>query len=152
MRIRKMKKTDYAVVDGLLLQLQELDVDGRPDLFKPMKHYMPQETFENLLQNKNISTYLAFEHGLAVGCCFVSELEKRNDYPIKISYIDLLVVDKKYRRQGIGKRLFEEVRKAASRSGVKRIELMVWSHNTDAMKAYEFYGMKPQRSIYEISV
>lgn len=152
MWIRKMRKADYPAVDGLLLQLQQLDVDGRPDLFKPLEHYMPQETFENLLQNENISTYLAFEHGQAVGCCFVSALEKSGVCPMKIFYIDLLVVDKKYRRQGIGKQLFAEVQKAAARSGAKRIELMVWSHNTDAMKAYEFYGMKPQRSIYEISV
>lgn len=152
MWVRKMRKTDYAAVDRLLLQLQKLDVVGRPDLFVPMEHYMPQETFENLLGNENISTYLAIEHGQAVGCCFVSMLEKSGENPMKISYIDLLVVDEKYRRQGIGKRLFAEVRRAAERTGAKRIELMVWSHNTGAMKAYEFYGMKPQRSIYEISV
>ena len=46
--------------------------------------------------------------------------------------------------------LFAEVEKCARKFGAQRVELMVWSHNAIAQKAYAAYGMTLQRSIYEI--
>lgn len=152
MLIRRIRKSDYAAVDRLLLQLQQIDVQSRPDRFAPTEHYMPQSAFECLLENDNIVTFLALEHGTAVGCCFVSLLERSAADPQKTAYIDLLVVDEAHRRRGIGKALFAAVRRRASRFGAGKIELMVWSHNQAAISAYRSYGMTPQRSIYEISV
>lgn len=152
MWIRSMNKWDYPAVDRLLLQLQRQDVANRPDRFAPLDHYMPRRTFENLLDNDNVAAFLAQEGGQVVGCCFVSLLEKSSDAPMRIAYIDLLVVDEHHRRQGIGKALFQTVQKRARKFGAKKVELMVWSHNADAIKAYEALGMAPQRSIYEISV
>lgn len=68
---------------------------------------------------------------------------------MKTAYIDLLVVDEPYRRSGIGQTLFQSVQKRARKMGAKRIDLMVWSHNQTAIDAYESYGMKPQRCVYE---
>ena len=152
MLIRRIRKSDYAAVDRLLLQLQQVDVQARPDRFAPMPHYMPQDSFACLLDNDNIVTFLALEHGRAVGCCFASLLERNAADPQKTVYIDLLVVDENYRRRGIGRALFAAVRRRAAKYGAGKIELMVWSHNQIAMSAYRAYGMTPQRSIYEISV
>lgn len=152
MRIRPVNRFDYPAVDRLLLQLQQADAASRPDLFAPMAHYMPRETFENLLSNENILALLATEHGHAVGCCFVSLLERSISSPGKTAYIDLLVVDAPYRHQGIGRAMFAEVEKCARKFGAQRVELMVWSHNAIAQKAYAAYGMMPQRSIYEIAL
>lgn len=152
MWIRPVTRFDYAAVDRLLMQLQQADTASRPDLFSPLTHYMPRSTFENLLDNDNIIALLAQEHGKAVGCCFVSLLERSISSPTKTAYIDLLVVDAPYRRRGIGRALFAEVEKRARQFGASRVELTVWSHNTTAQKAYTAYGMTPQRSIYEISL
>ena len=152
MWIRTIHKTDYPAVDRLLLQLQQADVTARPDQFAPMAHYMPQESFENLLKNENVLALLVQERLEVVACCFVSLLDRSSFHPCKTAYIDLLVVDEKHRRQGIGKMLFREVETRARRFGAQRVELMVWSHNTIAEKAYAAYGMTPQRSIYEIAL
>ncbi len=152
MLIRSVTRFDYAAVDKLLLQLQQADAASRPDLFAPLTHYMPRETFENLLANDNVLTLLATEHGRAVGCCFVSLLEHSISSPGKTAYIDLLVVDAPCRHRGIGRALFAEVEKRARKFGAQRVELMVWSHNAIAQKAYAAYGMTPQRSIYEIAL
>ena len=152
MWIRPITRFDYPVVDRLLLQLQQADAASRPDLFASLAHYMPRDTFENLLHNDNILALLAIEQGHAVGCCFVSLLERSISSPSKTAYIDLLVVDEPYRHRGIGRALFTEVEKRARKFGAQRVELMVWSHNTIAQKAYAAYGMTPQRSIYEIAL
>ena len=150
--LRRMRDSDYRAVDGLLMQLHRMDVAGRPDLFAQQDHYMPQESFAYLLKNENVLALVAQERGQTLGCCFVSLLERQEPKPRKAAYIDLLVVDEAHRRQGIGKALFREIQKRAKALGAQSVELMVWSYNTNAVKAYQAYGMTPQRSIYEISV
>ena len=48
--------------------------------------------------------------------------------------------------------LFAELEKCARKFGAQRVELMVWSHNAIAQKAYAAYGMTLQRSIDEIAL
>ena len=48
--------------------------------------------------------------------------------------------------------LFAEAEKRARKFGAQRVELMVWSHNAIAQKAYAAYGMTLQRSIDEIAL
>lgn len=149
MIIRNIRKADYEAVDRLLLQLHDVDVRGRPELFVEQEHFMPRDTFENLIDNDGICAILAEKRGEPVGCCFVSTLDRSGMVEMKTAYIDLIAVDEKYRRQGVGKALFQAVEKRAHRMGAKRIDLTVWSHNPIAMSAYESYGMVRQRSIYE---
>ena len=137
LRFRDTRKEDYPVVDRLLMQLHAIDVQGRPEQFAPCDHYMSRDAFESLLENDNILAFLAQEHGRVLGCCFVS---------------DLLVVDKEHRRQGIGRAMFRHVQQCAHRLGADRVELMVWNYNDAAIRAYQSYGMTPQRSIYECRV
>ena len=68
---------------------------------------------------------------------------------MKTAYVDELVVDERCRRRGIGKALFQEAERRARKLGAQRIDLMVWSFNENAIKAYDTYGMTPQRHIYE---
>ena len=149
MIIRNIRKVDYEAVDRLLLQLHNVDVQGRPELFMKKDRFMPRDTFENLIDNDGICAILAEKRGEAVGCCFVSTLDRSGMVEMKTAYIDLIVVDEKHRRQGVGKALFQSVEKRARKHGAKRVDLMVWSHNPVAMRAYESYGMVRQRSVYE---
>ena len=152
MHIRNMRAADYPVIDKLLLQIHHVDVVGRPEFFFPIEQYMTRDSFESLVTNKNIISILAQERGQVVGCCFVSMLERSGMATMKSAYIDLLVVDEKHRHQGIGRALFREVRRRAKKLGAKRVDLMVWSHNDIAIRAYESYGMTPQRCVYEINI
>ena len=93
MLIRRMTKWDYDAVDRLLLQLQQADARSRPDMFAPMAHYMPRESFDCLLENDNVVAFVAQERLDIVACCFVSLLDSSSAHPVKIAYIDLLVVD-----------------------------------------------------------
>ena len=152
MFIRNIRKSDYAAIDALLLQIHQVDVDGRPDMFWPIEQYMTRESFDSLVTNKNVISILAQERGEIIGCCFVSMMERSGMVRMKSAYIDLIVVDEQHRNNGVGKAIFNEVKKRAKKAGAKRIDLMVWSHNDVAIRAYESYGMTPQRTVYEISI
>ena len=149
MIIRNIRKSDYEAVDRLLLQLHEVDVKGRPELFLEMEHFMSRDSFESLVENGEIWAILAEKWGEALRCCFVSTMERSAMVEMITACIDLIVVDEKHRRKGIGKALFQAVEKRAKRLGAKRVDLMVWNHNQTAMDAYESYGMVPQRCVYE---
>lgn len=148
MVIRKVRKSDYDFIDALLLQLHKLDVSCRPERFSPAEHYMSISSFESLLENKNVLSILAQQRNKIIGCCFASIMEGKE----KTVYIDLLVVDAQHRRHGVGRALFREIQNNAQKLHAERIELMVWSHNPIAECAYRSYGMRPQRTIYEIEI
>lgn len=148
-KIRKIKKNDYLYVDRLLKQLHNVHVEGRPELFIDVEHPYSEELFQNLISNKEVISILAETGGNIVGICFVSMLNKSGMINIKTAYVDELVVDKHYRRKGIGKALFEDASRRARKLGAKRIDLMVWSFNENAINAYCSYGMAPQRYILE---
>lgn len=152
MFIRNIRKSDYEAIDNLLLQIHQVDVDGRPDMFWPIEQYMTRDSFDSLVTNKNVISILAQERGEIIGCCFVSMMERSGMVRMKSAYIDLIVVDEQHRNNGVGKAIFNEVKKRAKKAGAKRIDLMVWSHNDVAIRAYESYGMTPQRTVYEISI
>ena len=147
--IRNIRKSDYEAIDRLLLQLHQVDIVGRPELFSEIDHYMSRDSFESLVENNEMITILAEAQGEILGCCFVSMLDRSGMVKMKTAYIDLIVVDEKHRRKGIGKTLFQAVQKRARKIGAKRIDLMVWSHNQIAVDAYKYYGMVPQRCVYE---
>lgn len=149
MKIRDLRTSDYEAVDRLLLQLHDVDVKGRPELFLKKEHFMPRDAFESLVESEDITAIGAEKRGHLVGCCFVSMLDRSGMVKMKTAYIDLLVVDQAYRRTGVGKALFQSVQARARKRGAKRIDLMVWSHNETAVTAYESYGMVPQRCVYE---
>lgn len=117
MLIRNMKKSDYAEVDRLLLQIHQMDVSNRPDMFSPADQYMAQECYENLVDSPTVISILAQKHRNVLGCCFVSMLGKEGSDENRTAYIDLLVVDEPHRRKGIGKALFQEVQKRAKKNG-----------------------------------
>ena len=152
MNIRSIRKCDYANVDRLLLQLHQMDVANRPDMFSPVAQYMPKETFHSLVGNPNVISILAQEHRDIIGCCFVSMLQRSGMASVKSAYIDLLVVDEQHRRRGVGRALFQEVWRRAREQGAKRIDLTVGSYNDIAIHAYRSYGMAPQRYVFEVNV
>ena len=121
-------------------------------MFQPIDQYMSKDSFESLIENNNIISILAQENHEIIGCCFVSMMDRSGMARIKTAYIDLLVVDEMHRNKGVGKAIFNEIQRRARKAGAKRIDLMVWSHNDIAIRAYQSYGMTPQRTVYEISI
>jgi len=59
---------------------------------------------------------------------------------LKISKMEDIVVNEKYRRYGIGGKLFEEVVKTAKNMGVRKIDWQVLHWNEPAIQFYKKYN------------
>jgi ribosomal protein S18 acetylase RimI-like enzyme len=66
--------------------------------------------------------------------------------------IENLIIDEKYRKKGIGKLLFEEVKNYAKEANAKYIELNVWEFNKIAINFYNRLGMKKRINRMEYKV
>jgi len=60
-------------------------------------------------------------------------------------HINQIIVDKEYKRKGIGKRLLEEAEKKAKELGIKVIDLFVSEKNAEAVNFYEKMGFVTER-------
>lgn len=147
--IRDIKISDYNEIDKLMQQVHNLHVKNRPDLYIDMEHPYSISELENLVENDDIIEVLAEQGNNILGLCIVAIRNKSGMVDKKIAYMDDLCVDENVRGKGIGKKLFDYVSKKANEKGAKRLDLMVWEFNQNAIKFYEELGMKPQRYIFE---
>ena len=75
---------------------------------------------------------------------FIGIIEKAKPFltPKKIGKISDAFVEKKYRRFGIGKSMFDELIKWFKRNKIKYVELSVDSRNRIGIKAWHKFGFK----------
>lgn len=145
MVIRNIEIIDYNEIDKLIQQVHSLHVDNRPDLYRELEHPLSKKEFEELVQKDNVISIVAENNGAIIGLCIVSIREKSGMVNKKVAYMDDLCIDKRFRGQGIGKKLFNFAVDIAKEKGAKRLDLMVWSFNKNAINFYSELGMKPSK-------
>lgn len=135
-------------MSDLLLQVDLVHHNGRPDIFKVGRKYSKEE-LEKLLQDKTRPILVSVnEEDEVLGYCFCIFQQHSNNSvltDIKTLYIDDLCVDEKCRGQHIGKELYEAAVLLAKESGCYNLTLNVWSCNASAMGFYESCGLVPQK-------
>ena len=143
--IRNAVLEDCERIRPLQEEIADLHHNGRPDLFKAEARYFTREAFQERLNDPKHTIYIAeTENGEVVGYAFAWVLYTRNHatyVDFDCFYIDDICVLKSYRRNGIGRMLFERCKAAAREKNCKMIELGVWEFNQDAIAFYETCGM-----------
>ena len=83
--------------------------------------------------------------------CVMQDLSNcSNLRPDKSLYIDDICVDEKYRRHGVGKKLYDYVIQYAKDKNCFNVTLNVWDKNPEARMFYEKMGMKVQKVCMEV--
>ena len=152
MIIRRAEKTDICGIERLLLQVNNVHADGRPDLFKHDRPKYTEPELEAILDDDERPVFAAADGGKLLGyafCVAVSHIPDNNMADIKTLYIDDLCVDEKMRGQHIGTMLYEYVKKWAKENGFYNITLNVWSCNKNAEAFYRSLGLVPQKTTLE---
>ena len=149
--IRRAEQRDIPDILNLLVQVDMVHHNGRPDLFKgPATKYSAEELAAIFADDRTPVFVLTDEtdsHVLGHAFCIMQQ--HPDDHvltDIKTLYIDDICVDENARRQRVGRRLYDAVLEYARAAGCYNVTLNVWTCNPGAQAFYESCGMKPQKT------
>lgn len=150
MSIRRAQEKDVEGILRLLVQVNMVHHNGRPDLFRgPATKYSGEELtalFRD--ESRPVFVYIDEADGRVLGhafCIFQQVIGSSLMTDIKTLYVDDICVDENCRGRHIGKQLYEYVRNFAKESGCYNLTLNVWNCNPGAMKFYESCGLVPYK-------
>ena len=154
MKVRRAQEKDMERIDALLMQVERIHHEGRPDLFRVGRKKYTDEELRELIHDDSRPILVAADEKDAVmgyAFCIFQQYQNHNIMTdIKTLYIDDLCVDETIRGRHIGKTLYDSVLEFARQNGCYNVTLNVWSCNESAMKFYEACGLKPQKVGMEV--
>ena len=152
--VRMAQERDIPRILELLVQVDMVHHNGRPDIFKGPATKYTEAQLRDLLGKEADPVFVCVdENDRAMGHAFCVTKQILGDNvltDIKTLYIDDICVDEAARGQHVGKALYDHVMAFARENGYYNVTLNVWSCNPTAMKFYEAMGMKPQKVGMEV--
>jgi len=131
---------DREVVNALALQIHEMHVAWRPDIFEMVPELYPEARFLDAVKQRQL--YVARIGGVVAG--YVLLKIRDYDWPgvvrRKIMVIDELCVDELCRGQGIGTEMMAEIRVLAKAFLCTDLQLGVYPQNDEAVGFYQKCG------------
>jgi ribosomal protein S18 acetylase RimI-like enzyme len=152
MEIRLAKESDIEDIKSLLLQIDLIHNDIRPDIFKRNALKYNNDDLIEIINNPLTPIFVYYDNNKVVGHCFTQIIEIKNNnvlQDVKTLYIDDLCVDKNNRGNHIGKKLYDYVINYAKSIKCYNVTLNVWAGNDKALSFYESIGLKPQKTYME---
>lgn len=150
--IRRICLSDYEKVLQMTNRLHEFHVSNRPDIYKHVDTTISAIDFKEIVNNPAYIALIAEFKDQPAGYG-ISKIKNTPDDPLlvkhKTMYIDEIFVMLEYRGKYIGRQLLENLEIMGKELGIERIDLTVWSFNTEAIDFYSSFGMKEQRIILE---
>lgn len=147
--VRRAENKDITRILELLVQVDMVHHEGRPDLFKGPATKYNEEELKEIIKDDNAPIFVCVnDEGLVLGhafCIFKQVTDNSVLTDIRTLYIDDICVDEKARGSGVGKALFEYTKSYAKENGFYNITLNVWTCNPGAVKFYENMGLLPQK-------
>ena len=148
LNVRRAEARDIPAILDLLVQVDMVHHNGRPDLFKgPATKYNAAE-LEKILADEETPVFVctdAEDRVLGHGFCIMQYSGGQLLVEHTTVYIDDICVDYSARGRGVGRALYEHILAFAREKGAYNVTLNVWSCNAPAMRFYEACGMKPQK-------
>ncbi len=131
--IREAVRKDAA---GILKLIRELAIyEKAPDEVEVTLEELVNDGFE---KNPAYKAFVAEVNGRIGGMALY--YFKYSTWKGRSIYLDDIIVSEKYRRLGIGGKLFEEVVKTAKTKGLRKIDWQVLHWNKPAINFYKKYG------------
>jgi ribosomal protein S18 acetylase RimI-like enzyme len=146
--VRPATKNDIPALMSLLVQVNMVHHNGRPDLFKgPTTKYTADELAAILADDETPVFVGVDESGrvLGHGFCVLQHSGGRLMAEHDTLYIDDICVDESARGLGAGRAVYDHIVEYARQRGCYNVTLNVWTCNPGAMRFYEKLGMKPYR-------
>ena len=147
--VRRAIQSDIPGILRLLVQVDMVHHEGRPDLFKgPATKYSADELVSILGDDTSPVFVCVDENDTVIGHAFCKHEQITGDAvrtDVRTLYIDDICVDEAVRGHGVGRALYQFVTEYARNAGFYNITLNVWTCNPGAIRFYETLGLKPQK-------
>ena len=147
--VRRAEARDIPAIMDLLVQVDMVHHNGRPDLFKgPTTKYSAEE-LGAILADEEKPVFVCTDENdrvLGHGFCVLQYSGGRLMEEHTTLYIDDICVDEGARGRGVGRALYEHILGFARAKGCYNVTLNVWNCNPGAMAFYEKLGLAPYRT------
>lgn len=139
-KVRLARENEYGQIEAIMKQIHELHTQWRPDIYKAVETVLPKEQFLEHLRRSEILA--AEENGEVVGMAIyvTRRIAGGSQVERKVLFVDSMGVQDGYRGQGIGRLLFDELRRIYEEGGYDGLELQVSAKNLAARRMYASYG------------
>ena len=148
LEVRRATEKDIPAIMALLVQVNMVHHNGRPDLFKGPTTKYAEDELKSILADDDTPVFVgvdAADRVLGHGFCVLQhsggQLMEEHD----TLYIDDICVDEAARGLGVGRAIYEHILGHARALGCYNVTLNVWSCNPGAMRFYEKLGMTPYK-------
>ena len=155
MIIRFAKENELVRVNELRKQVNDLHVEGKPEVFKAGFNDELRDYIYNIWDDPEQEIVVVDLDGTICGFAVLHHIVKpATPFMYERDFIDVdeFCVDKDYRRQGVASEMITFIRNYAKEKGFNRIELNMWEFNQDALAFYEAVGFKTYRRYLEMKV
>ena len=152
MEIRFATAADVPAILELLRQVGSVHNQGRPDIFRSGAQKYSASQVIAMLDDPTKPIFIAAEGHkvLGYGFCQVQTYEKDPVMTDRTElYLDDLCVFADTRGLGVGKAIYEAVRKYAQNRGCHSVTLNVWNFEGSAMGFYEKLGLTTRKTYLE---
>lgn len=153
MVVRRAEEKDIPRILELLVQVDMVHHNGRPDLFKGPATKYNEAQLKAILSDDTKPVFVCTdEDGWVMGHAFCVHQQVVGDSvltDIRTLYIDDICVDEQARGRHVGSALYDAVIAYAREQGFYNVTLNVWTCNPGAMKFYEAMGVLPQKICME---
>lgn len=153
--VRFAKEKDLDRVNELRKQVNDIHVEGRPDIFKAGFCEELRDFARVLMNGKNSDILVEERDGVICGMACVDYVDKKESpygNARKFYHVQEIAVDVNHRRQGVAKELLEFMIADAKQRGLDKIELDVWEFNDSAIEFYQTVGFKQIRRWMEFEI
>ena len=146
--VRRAEARDIPAIMDLLVQVNMVHHNGRPDRFKgPTTKYTGEE-LSQILQNDETPVFVCVDGDdrvLGHGFCVLERYGGQLMTERTTLYIDDICVDEAARGQRVGEAIYRHIVGYARSIGCYNVTLNVWTCNPGAMKFYERMGLTPYK-------
>lgn len=146
--VRRAEARDIPAILDLLVQVDMVHHNGRPDLFKGPATKYGAEELERILADEETPVFVCEDEQGRVrghGFCVMQHSGGRLLEEHTTVYIDDICVDEAARGQGVGRVLYNHILAFAREKGAYNVTLNVWTCNPGAMAFYEKLGLTPYK-------
>ena len=153
MNIRFAREEDLDQVNVLRKQVNDLHVEGKPDVFKPGFSDELRNYIHVIFADPEQKIVVAEDNGEICGFAVLHHIFKpENPFMYVRDFLDIdeFAVDTNHRRQGIASGMITFIRDWAKAQGFKRLELNMWEFNQSALAFYEAAGFETFRRYMEM--